>query len=86
MGRLQNDGRGRLGGRAKGTKNRPKQPLNEWLTNTLTKHKGQIDAFLASENPNERQTRAEMLTTLTLAAALMGATAEDLVENPAAEQ
>ena len=39
MGRLANDGRGRIGDRAKGTKNKPQQPLNDWAATLVNQRR-----------------------------------------------
>lgn len=44
MGRKPNDGRGRLGGRAKGTPNKPISPVLDWLNNFLDKQRPSIEA------------------------------------------
>lgn len=54
MGRLPNDGRGRLGGRAKGTPNKPKEPLDEWLARIIDKNRRQLEADLDEVTPTER--------------------------------
>lgn len=71
MGRKPNDGRGRLGGRAAGTRNKPKpQPLHGWLCATIDKHRETIEAVLEDTNPADRYARAGLLSTLALADAL----------------
>lgn len=50
MGRKVNDGRGRLGGRAIGTKNKPQPPVGEWVDNLLNKHRGAIENALLVPN------------------------------------
>lgn len=47
MGRIKNDGRGRLGGRTVGTKNKPKQPVGEWVDTLLNKHRSTIEKSLS---------------------------------------
>lgn len=54
MGRLANDGRGRIGGRAKGTKNKPQQPLNDWAASLVNKYRGQFEKDLDALTPHER--------------------------------
>ncbi len=54
MGRLANDGRGRIGGRAKGTKNKPQQPLNDWAAALVNKHRAQFEKDLDALTPQER--------------------------------
>ena len=48
MGRKPNDGRGRLGGRAKGTPNKPTTPVQEWLGDLLNKHRAEFETELAT--------------------------------------
>lgn len=43
MGRKPNDGRGRLGGRAKGTPNKPISPALDWLNGLLEKQRPVIE-------------------------------------------
>ncbi len=54
MGRIKNDGRGRLGGRAKGTPNKTTGTIKVWLTDLLTKNKKQIVEDLQQVAPQER--------------------------------
>lgn len=46
MGRQANDGRGRLGGRALGTKNKPQPTVNDWINGLLDKKRGAIETAL----------------------------------------
>ncbi len=48
MGRLPNDGRGRIGGRAKGTPNKPQAPLPVWVSGLIDKHRNRIEQTLAT--------------------------------------
>ena len=43
MGRKANDGRGRLGGRTVGTKNKPKPALTEWIEGLLIRSRTHIE-------------------------------------------
>lgn len=43
MARQANDGRGRLGGRSVGTKNKPKPAVNEWVDVVLNKRRSAIE-------------------------------------------
>ncbi len=52
MARQKNDGRGRMGGRAKGTPNKPKAPIQEWLDDTLRKHRTRIEQEMANVSPD----------------------------------
>ena len=54
MGRIANDGRGRIGGRAKGTKNKPQQPLNEWAAGLINRRRAQFEKDLDEMEPRER--------------------------------
>ena len=54
MGRLANDGRGRIGGRAKGTKNKPAEPLNVWAAGLVNRRRAQFEKDLDALTPQER--------------------------------
>jgi hypothetical protein len=54
MGRKANDGRGRIGGRAQGTKNKPLEPLNEWLTGVINRRRTQFERDLDALPPEQR--------------------------------
>ena len=54
MGRLPNDGRGRLGGRTKGTKNREQAPLYKWAEDIVNRRRGQFLQDLDALTPQER--------------------------------
>lgn len=54
MARQKNDGRGRLGGRAKGTPNKTTSTLKGWITQVIEENKGQMLEDLASLEPRER--------------------------------
>ena len=79
MGRLANDGRGRLGGRAKGTGNKPLAPLNEWVNGLLNANRKRIE-----QEFNQPWTdRAVILyAALTVAAAINETTKTLMVEEP----
>lgn len=49
MGRRPNDGRGRLGGRTKGTPNKPKAPTPAWVEKMLRHTRPHIEALLNSQ-------------------------------------
>ena len=51
MGRLVNDGRGRMGGRAKGTGNKP---LNEWVNGFIKRNRAQFEDDFKTLSPQER--------------------------------
>lgn len=54
MPRQKNDGRGRVGGRAKGTPNKDTADLREWVRNLVDDNRDQIVADLAELEPRER--------------------------------
>ena len=54
MGRQKNDGRGRLGGRTKGTPNKATTSLKNWLTGILDSNRVQFEKDLKSLLPEER--------------------------------
>lgn len=54
MGRNANDGRGRMGGRAKGTKNKPAEPLNQWAAGLINRRRAQFEKDLETLTPQER--------------------------------
>jgi hypothetical protein len=53
MARQKNDGRGRLGGRAKGTPNKTTASLRQWITNLVKKNKKQIESDLSLLDPKD---------------------------------
>ena len=68
MGRQKHDGRGRIGGRAKGTPNRPKpeppkplEPFNEWIAGVINRNRARFENDLDAMEPARR---AEVLATL----------------------
>lgn len=54
MARQKNDGKGRLGGRSKGTPNRVTATAKEWLTALIDKNRRQIERDLKQLEPKER--------------------------------
>ncbi len=54
MGRKKNDGKGRLGGRAKGTPNKISGTVKEWLQAVIDSNREQFEDDLKSLEPNER--------------------------------
>ena len=54
MPRAKNDGRGRLGGRAKGTPNKTTSTVKEWLTALVDSNRKQIEKDLKGMEPGER--------------------------------
>lgn len=54
MARQKNDGRGRLGGRAAGTKNKPLAPLAVWVAELIDRNRKQFEQDLAALAPEHR--------------------------------
>lgn len=54
MARLKNDGRGRLGGRSKGTPNKATSTLREWIVEVLDDNRDQMLSDLKQLQPIER--------------------------------
>lgn len=54
MSRQKNDGKGRLGGRTKGTPNKVTKTAREWLTALVDKNRRQIERDLKQLEPKER--------------------------------
>lgn len=54
MARQRNDGKGRMGGRQKGTPNKVTGTVKEWLADLIDKNRGQIEADLQQLEPKER--------------------------------
>lgn len=54
MGRQKNDGRGRLGGRKKGTPNKSTSDLKNWLSGVLNDNRNQFEKDLKTLLPDER--------------------------------
>lgn len=54
MGRKANDGRGRIGGRAKGTKNKPAEPFNAWVSGLINRRRAQFERDLDALPPEQR--------------------------------
>lgn len=50
MGRQANDGRGRLGGRAQGTKNKPQPAVTEWVNGLLNKNRRAVESAMLVPN------------------------------------
>lgn len=48
MGRLPNDGRGRLGGRTVGTKNKPQPAVDAWVDGLLNKNRRAVESAVTS--------------------------------------
>lgn len=54
MGRHKNDGLGRLGGRQKGTTNKPPVPLNEWVLGMVNRNRSRFEKDVETLTPQER--------------------------------
>lgn len=54
MARQKNDGRGRMGGRQKGTPNKVTTDLKSWLTQIVDQNRTQIEQDIQSLLPDER--------------------------------
>ena len=54
MARPKNDGRGRIGGRAKGTPNKTTSTVKEWLTKLIQDNRQQVEDDLRNVLPEER--------------------------------
>lgn len=52
--RQKNDGRGRMGGRQKGTPNRVTRDLREWVARLIDANRGQLEDDLQALAPKER--------------------------------
>lgn len=84
MGRKPNDGRGRLGGRAKGTPNKPISPALDWLNSVLDKQRAVIELQFTQGARSKED--AKIYALLSVAAALRENTAAILAVNGGAEQ
>lgn len=54
--RTKNDGKGRMGGRAKGTPNKTTATIRDWVQNLIDGNRQQIEADLKQLQPKERVT------------------------------
>lgn len=54
MARLKNDGRGRLGGRVKGTPNKVTGTLKGWITDLINSNRLQMEKDLEKLKPKDR--------------------------------
>ncbi|MBQ3945357.1 MAG: hypothetical protein II670_07100 [Alphaproteobacteria bacterium] len=61
MARKKNDGRGRIGGRAKGTPNKISKDLRLWIYNLVNGNRTQIKKDLKSLSPKDRLAILEKL-------------------------
>ena len=61
MARMKNDGRGRLGGRSKGTPNKVTNDMREWVEAILSKNRQQIERDFSLVDPDSRLRFVEKL-------------------------
>lgn len=61
MARPKNDGKGRLGGRQKGTPNKVAASVREWLSTLIDRNRRQIERDLNTLEPRERLQMLEKL-------------------------
>lgn len=61
MSRQKNDGRGRLGGRSKGTPNKVSNDIRSWVEAIISKNRQQIEHDFACVDPDTRLRFAEKL-------------------------
>lgn len=61
MARQKNDGKGRLGGRQKGTPNKVTASVKEWLSALIDKNRKQVERDLKQLEPRERLVMLEKL-------------------------
>jgi uncharacterized protein (UPF0305 family) len=54
MGRLKNDGKGKFGGRKKGTPNKLTSSVREWLSELIDKNREQIERDIEQLDPKDR--------------------------------
>lgn len=54
MARQKNDGRGRIGGRAKGTPNKTTATVKDWIQGIIDGHRKQFEHDLMELEPSER--------------------------------
>ena len=54
MARQKGDGRGRLGGRSKGTPNKITTSVREWIASVIDKNRSQMEADLQALEPKDR--------------------------------
>lgn len=54
MARAKNDGRGRLGGRQKGTPNRATSTVREWVLQLIDKNRRQVERDIKDLEPRDR--------------------------------
>ena len=80
MARSKNDGRGRLGGRSKGTPNKVTNDMREWVEAILSKNKKQIERDFADVDPDSRLRFVEKLMAYVLPKKMAVTIAEQMSE------
>lgn len=92
MGRKPNDGRGRIGGRAKGTPNKPKPPVTGWVGEMYNHVRGHAEYVLNRQTDAQYYPRLLSAIIVAEAVAELTATLRELAAasgvnlNPAREQ
>lgn len=61
MARQKNDGKGRLGGRAKGTPNKVTTNIKDWIVQVIDNNKQQMERDLKALSPKDRLAMLEKL-------------------------
>lgn len=61
MARQKNDGKGRLGGRAKGTPNKVTASVKDWIAQVIDKNRRQMERDIKALEPKERLQMLEKL-------------------------
>lgn len=61
MARQKNDGKGRIGGRAKGTPNKVTSELRRWIAKLVKSNRRQMEQDLAALEPKDRVAMLEKL-------------------------
>lgn len=61
MARQKNDGKGRIGGRQKGTPNRVTASVKEWVAQVIDKNRRQMERDIKSLEPKDRLQMLEKL-------------------------
>lgn len=54
MARQKNDGKGRIGGRAKGTPNKITSTVKDWISQLIDDNRGQIEKDIKELSPKDR--------------------------------
>ena len=61
MARLKNDGRGRIGGRAKGTPNKVTSTVKDWISQLIDDNRSQMEKDIKKLSPKDRLQMFEKL-------------------------